>query len=407
MKKKVLFVIPYLDFGGAQRALANITSHFPDEYDIDILANSTKKVEFEYKGNLISLGIDRPKHVMSVLFQLKAFIKRIKKLKKLKRENDYKACISFLDSANVANILTKNSNCKTIVSVRSSLTSEATVWQYKWIICPLVRAFYNMADTIVAVSEELKNELIINLGCLPSKTVSIPNGYDIYKIQQKSNDNIESAFLPIFTDKHDCPIIVTVGRQTEQKRQWNLIRAFSHVLREIPQAKLVILGDGELEGNQKKLASELGISKNVFFLGFVNNVYKYLKYADVFVLPSGWEGFPNALVEAMCLGKPCIATDFKTGAREILDPNSLEYKKDIIEIHKGQYGIIVPMCMRGFPKADIPLEDSEVILAKAIVDLLVNKEMFEEYTLRSDARAHQYSIETIIEKWISIIECYE
>jgi glycosyltransferase involved in cell wall biosynthesis len=91
------------------------------------------------------------------------------------------------------------------------------------------------------------------------------------------------------------------------------------VLEQIPNAQLVILGSGEKEAELKEQASRLGIDAQVYFLGFQKNPFSYIKAADLFVLPSLFEGFALVLVEAMACETPVIATDCPFGPREVLD----------------------------------------------------------------------------------------
>lgn len=124
MRKKVLFVIRELAGGGAERALSNITMNFPKDWEIDLLMNNRDFIDFPYRGNLLSLDIPEPRSRKSVVHQLWAIIKRMWRLKRLKREGHYDACISFLDSSNISNVLSGNKYCKTIISMRLSMTSE-------------------------------------------------------------------------------------------------------------------------------------------------------------------------------------------------------------------------------------------------------------------------------------------
>ena len=124
------------------------------------------------------------------------------------------------------------------------------------------------------------------------------------------------------------PVILGAGRLTEQKDFPTLIRAFALVRKKHP-ARLMILGEGEERSKLETLVQELGLEKEVSLPGFVDNPYKYMKRAAVFVLSSRWEGFPNVLVEAMALGTPVVSTDCPNGPAEILE--------------NGKWGELVPV----------------------------------------------------------------
>jgi len=131
------------------------------------------------------------------------------------------------------------------------------------------------------------------------------------------------------------PVILAVGRLTEQKDYPTLLYAINALLFEaeldpaVPPVRLVILGTGRLESSLRSLARDLGVAHLVRFEGFQPNPYAYMRRADAFVLTSRWEGFPNVLVEAMACGVPVIATDCPGASAEIL-----EY---------GRWGELVPV----------------------------------------------------------------
>lgn len=399
--KKVLFVISYLDKGGAERALSNITTHFPQEWDIDILVNDNSVIDYPFRGNILTLGITEKPKTSSVIFQLKVLVKRIKKLRQLKKRGNYQACVSFLDSANVANLLSGKRYCRVILSVRSSLKQASKLPQYKYIVNPLARILYNHADHVVAVSEEVRKELVNYLGLQPEKVVAIENGYDIDNINKLAQENLNGKMESLLIGKK---VVMTAGRLAEPKGQWHLIRAFTVVVRHVPEALLVILGTGELKKYLEELVKRCNLEDRVIFAGYVSNPYQYEKYADVFVLPSLYEGFPNALAEALCLGLPCVATDFRAGAREILAPEMKTETEKIESILEAEYGILTPICS-GVQYANLssPLEPAEVCLAEALIELLEDKGKREEYSRRSRLRGKTLSIGEAVDKWVRLI----
>lgn len=400
-RKKILIVIPYLHQGGAERVVSTLTQNFPDEIETDILINSDIDAVYPVKGNVITLGIDKIPQTDSIYFQVVAFIKRNRKLRQLKKNGEYSACISFIDSANISNIISGRHHCKVIVSVRNSLVEQGKLLQYKWIVNPLVRLLYNKADKIVAVSRGVEEELFSCFGINREIITTIENGYDFEKIY-------ELAKAPLSEDEarfyDNSKVIVTVGRLSEQKGQWHLIRAFQDVLKEIPEAKLVIVGMGELYGYLQSLIKGTALEDKVYFTGFVDNPYKYVKRGDIFVLPSMYEGFPNALAEAVCLEKPCIATDFRTGAREILAPELPVQGDSITEIYEAEYGVLTKLCCGiKYESIDIEREKGEIDLGKAIVGMINNNKIRENYINMSRIRSSNLRIEQVVQRWINII----
>jgi glycosyltransferase involved in cell wall biosynthesis len=108
--------------------------------------------------------------------------------------------------------------------------------------------------------------------------------------------------------REDDLFLLSVGRLVHQKGHEFLVAAMPSVVKEFPHAKVGICGDGFLRQQLDAQIKTLGLEKSVFLLGKFDNVTKYLVAADVFVLPSRWEGLPISLLEAMSVGLPIIAT---------------------------------------------------------------------------------------------------
>ncbi|MDE7000215.1 MAG: glycosyltransferase [Lachnospiraceae bacterium] len=397
--RKVLFVIASLHYGGAERALSNIMTHFPDHWEIDILINNETMVEFPYKGNLLSLSLPVFGDSKTPIYFLRETIKRARMLKKMKRAKDYDACISFLDSSNISNVLSGNKYCKTIISMRLNMTSEKSGLLYRVSALPLMKLLYNHADKIVAVSREIEQDAKARFHIPDEKITTIVNGYDVAKIAEQAQRKPDNA-MP-FAGKR---LVVTVGRLDSQKGQWHLIRAFSEVAAREPDALLCVVGTGDCEPYLKRLIQLYHLEKQVLLAGFSDNPFWYDAQAEVFVLPSMYEGFPNALAEAVCCGAPCIATDFHSGAREILAPEMDVMGAQVTEITETAYGILTPLCSGTMYKGTEPLEAAEQQLAEAILLLLQDKEKNQYYRDQSVKRRDMLGIQAVVQDWIRVME---
>lgn len=398
--KKIIFIASTLNTGGAQKVLSNLVMNLPMEYEATIVLNDTENIVYPYRGNLISLGFAAKQNKMDLFYQFLVFLKRVKVLRKLKKTGEYTAAVSFLDSANVANILSGNRYCRTIVSVHNNLTESAASKIYKYLVNPMVRFLYGKADQVVTVSKGIEYDLVHNLKLSPKNIVTIYNGHDIEKIRKMAEEPVPEELTEVL--EHES-VIVTMGRMNYQKGQWHLIRALSVVKKEIPDIRLILLGDGELKNYLENLIEEYDLKDNVILEGFVKNPFCILKCANAYVFPSLFEGFPNALIEALSVGLPCISADFHSGAREILAPESSIDEQVTEQFVQAEYGILTPVCDGKYYSAKQELSKEEKELARAIVNLLKNKEMQEQYREKSSEAVRKLDSSTMVDCWIQLI----
>ena len=104
------------------------------------------------------------------------------------------------------------------------------------------------------------------------------------------------------------PTVIFMGRLEQVKGVDRLIRAFDGVTKQMPQARLLVVGGGSQEDELKRLASSLGLENSILFVGSHQNPFRYLRLATVYVCASRYEGFPNALLEAECSGLLCVSS---------------------------------------------------------------------------------------------------
>lgn len=390
MKKNVAILIPQLTGGGAERVASNLSVYLSEnKYQKYVIVYDAEKIDYTFKGELINLNT---KAVPNLLGKIKNFVKRIYRLKKIKKQYNIHTTISLLSGPNVVNILARKDD-KVIISVRNFLSKSSSGF-YGKLYKISVRLLYNKADVIVAVSEAIKKDLIQNFRLDQNKIKVIYNPYDIEKINELAKEEIEEKYKDIFKN----PTVITVGRLSKQKGQWHLIRAFKKVKKEIPDVKLVIVGQGELEDYLIKLTVDLGLERDVYFLGFQKNPFKYIAKSTIYVFPSLYEGFPNALCEAMACGIPVIAADCKSGPREILAPNtSIDIEAKTIDY--AEYGILVPVCDGIMHNYNNKITREEEMLSTSIVELLKNQDLLREYSNRALNRVKDFSKENIMKIW--------
>lgn len=394
MKKTLAIITTKLTDGGAERIAAILSSCIYSQYETYIIVYNDKNIDYPYKGNLISLDSKPAYNFFSKIYN---FIYRIYKIKGIKRKYKIQTSISFMEGTNIINIFSKCGD-KIIISVHTFISKRSNN-KYWGIYKKLIRMFYNRADTIIAVSKVVKEDLSKNFGINREKIKVIYNMIDINMIQRLAAEEIGEKYKEIF----EVPVIINVGRLIKAKGQWHLIRAFKKVKEIIPDIKLLILGKGELEGYLLDLTFKLGLKNDVYFLGFQNNPFKYISRSKIFVFSSICEGLGNALIEGMASRLPVISSDCKSGPREILAPNT-DLNTEIKDIQYAEYGILIPVCDGIYHAENVPLTKEEKILADSMIILVQNDDMKDRYSKLSIERAQDFNLDEILPMWSEIIE---
>lgn len=395
----LLIVISSMDGGGAARIVGNITCRLPENWNIDILLNNSEEIVFPYRGNIVSLNIKLADNRLNFFYLLNVFIKRIKKIQELKKQQRYDCCISYLDSANVVNVLCRDNRCKTVLNIVNNMSASARFSKlYRYIVNPMIKLFYNKADYIIALSEDVKNDMISSYAIKPDILGVSYCSINISEIDKTINDN-KDRITNLWFDREKT--VITAGRMEKQKGQWHLIRAFSRVVKAVPDAKLAVFGEGSLKEYYLALIDGYKLQNNVKLFDFSSELTAYIAKSAIFAFPSLYEGFGTALQEALACNVPCIATDYDSGAKEQLDPH---HDGSIKGIHYGEYGILTEQCSDKMPGATELLEDGEIYLADSIIELLNDQTLREKYAKKARERSYVFDIDTIAKRWIEDIE---
>lgn len=149
-------------------------------------------------------------------------------------------------------------------------------------------------------------ESLSQCGLNGARALLIPNGVDTRR------------FRPCSWEQKEGLTVVCIAKMRYQKGVDVLLRAWQQVLEQIPEATLLLVGDGPQHDALQCLAGELGIASGVEFIGLCTDVAQQLRRARVAVLPSRWEGMPNALLEAMSCGLACVATRV-SGSEDVIE----------------------------------------------------------------------------------------
>ena len=391
--KKVLFFTHYLVGGGAEKTIINLAEYInknrTDWEAYICVVNTDKEVEKQLTSKVIVLD-SRTAPEMNKLAKAVVVLKQAKELKKVKRELGIDTCVSFLPGADLLNVLSRGKE-RIVMSVRNkeSLFVHSIFRKF------YIKYCYAHADKIVAISKRVAYDICHFFGVKEDKVVTIYNPGPDFVV----SNNIPEEYETLTREKR---VIITAGRLTEQKGQGYLIKAFTRIHKECPDTHLVILGKGELEDDLKNLVKKLDLEQAVSFYGFVRNPYDYIAKAELFVFSSIVEGLGNVLVETLKCGTPIVSTDCDCGPREILAPDTdFTYSTDKIEY--AEYGVLVPVCSGDYFDSVSACTKEEQILARAVCDLLQNKELREKYAEKCSERIADFDIAKIVEEWIQII----
>lgn len=316
-KRKILFLIPSLAGGGAERTLINLLRKINlDLYEVDlvtVLGKGPYMTQVPEGIRFISLFSNETLVRGLAYLQKKTgfdLLFRMAMQRKVKGQYDVSIC--FLDS-NFTDLLffVKHAG-KRYSWVHSSYKSYKNFYKFYQNEAyreKLIRDRYGKLDGIFFVSDDARQEFVEVFGRFPRMEV-VYNMIDKDMVLQRSQETVEmdrSRFN-----------FVTVGSLFPVKGYDRLIRAAGILRQKGHQFRVHILGKGMEEANLKALSSRLGLDDTIIFHGFTTNPYPYMRAGDAFVMSSVSEALPTVLCEAMILGKPVVVTNC-SGCRELVD----------------------------------------------------------------------------------------
>jgi N-acetylgalactosamine-N,N'-diacetylbacillosaminyl-diphospho-undecaprenol 4-alpha-N-acetylgalactosaminyltransferase len=318
-RSRIIFLINSLTGGGAERVMCTLLRHSEAErsaFDMTLALLDDEPAAYAPPDWLEVRQLDGRKSALHSGLSVRRLFKEIQP----------DVTLSFLTRANVANVV--NARCPCIISERANTAAHFGSGIAARAARELVRTTYPRADRIIAVSEGVAHGLSADFGIAAEKIVAIPNPIDLAMIEARAGEalgvNVDGRY------------ILAAGRLVKSKNFEMLIRAFAAAE---PGWKLVIVGEGPDREALMALAAELGVGERVLLPGFVANPYPLMRDAELFVLSSNAEGFPNALVEAMALGVPVIAANCASGPSEILAECAQE---DIGALTMAAHGLLTP-----------------------------------------------------------------
>lgn len=363
--KKILFLIPTLDHGGAEKVLVNLVNNLdPNKYDITVQTIMDIGVNKKFLKEHIKYKSIFKKRYKGITTILKFFSPNFLYSKFISSEF-YDIEIAYLEGA-CARIISGNRidrNPIKIAWIHTEITNDKEL-RIGFRNANEARLCYKNFNKVVSVSEVVKNKFIETTGINIENSIVLYNINETDKIIKLSEEDVENI-----TFNKNVFNICSVGKIINSKNFMTLAKIHKRLLDSNIQNHVYILGVGPEQYEIERYLKQVGLTNSFTFLGYQENPYKYVSKCDLYVCCSKKEGFSTAVTESLIVGTPVVTTPC-SGMKEMLGENN-------------EYGIIV--------------NDSEYELYEAIESILKNEEILEHYTVKAKERSEFFGKNRIIQ----------
>jgi glycosyltransferase involved in cell wall biosynthesis len=360
--KKILFIIPTLGGGGAERVLVTLLNNLDkSKYDITLLSIFDEGVNKKYLDKNINYKYYFRKVFRGNTYLLKLFSPKL--LYKMIIKENYDIAISYLEGPTTRIISgNTNKNTKLINWVHTEISDSRNAHEF-------IKSFRNKSELTEAYNKYNANVFVSNaslsafqntFGKMKGKMLVRYNTVDTQLISMKSKEKIEDVDL-----NRDQFNLISVGRFTKIKGYERLLQTIKLLIEDSIDVHLYLVGNGTLESKYREFVKNNGLKKHVTILGFKDNPYKYVRNCDLFVCSSYKEGFSTAVTESLIVGTPVVTT-MCSGMEEMLGS-------------KSNFGLIT--------------ENSDECLYKGIKRMLNEPGLLKYYKERAIERGKNFSTE--------------
>ena len=368
--KKILFFIPNLMHGGAEKVLVNLVNNLDrDKYNITLQTIFDVGVNKQYLKEDINY-----KYVFKKLFRGSTTIFKLFSPEFLYRyliKDEYDIVISYLEGPTARIISGCPYVSKKISWIHIEMNDEGK-FAVGFRNSEEAKKCYGKFDEIICVSNTVKQIFLEASGLKEYNVEVLYNTNETEKIVEKSKEEVDDV---VFDE--NIVNICSVGKITRTKGYDRLARVHKKLMEEGLNHHIYILGIGEEKDKINKYLEENNLQDTYTFLGFRDNPYKYMAKCDLFVCSSLREGFSTAVTESLLVGTPVIST-LCSGAQELLGYNN-------------EYGLVV--------------ENSEEGIYKGLKELLIDNNQLTYYTKKCKERASLFSKQKTVSMVESMLDC--
>ncbi len=360
---RIIIVIHSLQLGGAERSAVSLAAHWVQKgYKVLVVTVSNSSVDyFKLDENIPRIELNLAVASMNGFQGIVANIKRIRILRKIIIDWKPDIVIGIMTISAILSILAGfGLPCKVIAAERTYPPRSELTAVWKW----LRSKTYRYASAVLTQTQDGANWIRESLKT--KKICVIPNSVTEYL--PEISPHLSPDMYLLRTDK----VLLAVGRLVPEKNYDLLIAASKNIFFNFQNWKLVIIGEGPERTKLEALIIELNLQKYILLPGRAGNISKWYSRCDIYVLTSHFEGFPNALIEAMAHGCAVISLDIKTGPSDLIE--------------HGVNGLLIP-------------DRKPETLGLALCYLMANNSLRATFSNKAKSVICRYSIESVSEKW--------
>lgn len=406
MEKRILLLIPYGSVGGMERLALTFYKRMKKMgYNVKVV----KLIKLE--DDIILFGDDEI-YLSKKDFSEMSFIKRFLfylsipfKFRRIIKKYRITDSIGYGDMCNLFSSLsfTKENKIASIHALKSiELINQTPLDRaYQW----AYRNSYSKFQKVVCISVAIKEDLINKCGyAFPHNLNVIYNPHDLSYIQELSSEKIMSESEKRIFEKND--VVLFLGRYSEQKAPWHLIRSFALVIDKNPNSHLVFIGSGDkgIYNELLRLVEKYKINSKVSFFGQKGNPYPYLKAAKVLALSSYYEGTPNVIIESIAVETPIVSTSCTKGIWELM---CVDWENDFKDLSDSfclvDSGYISPTLFKNSFSFDSnsEIQEGEKLFAEAIVNTINSTtDIVGNINKHKKKLLEKYEVDFVIDKYL-------